>query len=73
MSDRDRIAYYQAEKARALEVIRLIEAGGWKFFESVGGEDLREVTAERLAEKKHDLETYDHLIRAWERLDAQGS
>lgn len=73
MSDNGRLAHYKAEKERALETIKLIETGTWKFFHSVGDAPLKDVTDERLAEKKRDFETYDHLILAWERLDAPGS
>ena len=64
-ADDEPIKRVKAQQERTLTLIRDIEQRGWKFFEQHGGGDLRDVTAQHLQEKKHDLETLDDMMKAW--------
>lgn len=73
MPYQDLIAHYRATRDQALETVRDIEAGHRRFGESRDDEPERDATADRLAEKRAEVETCERLIAAYERLDAQGS
>ena len=64
-ADDEPIQRVKAQQERTLTLIRDIEQRGWKFFEQRGGGDLRDVTAQHLQDKKHDLETLNDMMKAW--------
>jgi hypothetical protein len=70
MTDEERVAYFRAEKELALGMVRDIEQGERRFFESVGTDPVVETTIECLDEKRRYVETLADLIRTLERLVA---
>jgi hypothetical protein len=63
------IARYQEERARALETLAQID-GGMTFHQASGTEPMRDVTAERRADKEAQVVQLAALIDAYEKLRA---
>jgi hypothetical protein len=55
--ERDRIPYFLARRKLALAAVDQIERQGWRF-QKRDGDDVRDITAERLAQKHSEIETW---------------
>ena len=65
-SDREALAWFQAERARAIETLRLIEEDGWTFHAARGDLPMREVTQERAERQRDIIHRMNDLIAAYE-------
>jgi hypothetical protein len=66
------IARYQRERERALQTLADIESG-MTFHQAAGTEQMRDVTAERRADKEGQVVELAALIDAYEKLRAAAS
>ena len=69
LSERDALELLRDERARALEMLRLIEEEGWTHYEAQGGDDtIRDVTDKRANRQRQIIERMDRLIALFERV-----
>lgn len=71
LSESDALELLRDERARAIEMLRLIEEEGWTHHESQGeGGTIRDVTDKRANRQRQIIERMDRLIALFDRVES---